>query len=171
MIGRRRVVLGMLSVTALAAMPVGAEVVITFANPERFTDIGDLEQDPRQTLLDVEAFLRSLGDSYLPPGVTLRIEVLDISLAGRPRWPPRTNSVVRSMSGDADWPRFELRYTLESGGAPSWPVEETVLDRNYLRRLDWRYSSITLPYEKRTLEAWFRARFGEGSAKAAFPAP
>jgi hypothetical protein len=169
MIGWRRVILGVLSVTALAVMPVGAEVVVTFANPERFTDIGDLEQDPRQTLSDLDAFFHSLGDRYLSPHITLRIEVLDISLAGRPRWPARTNSVVRSMTGDADWPRFELRHTLESGGAPSRPVEETVVDRNYLRPLEWRYSSVTLPYEKRTLDAWFRARFAERSARAALP--
>ena len=169
--GWRRVILGVLSVTALAATPVGAEVVVTFANPERFTDLGDLEQDPRQTLSDLEAFFHLLGDRYLPPHVTLRIEVLDISLAGRPRWPARTNSVVRSMTGDADWPRFELRYTLESGGAPSGPVEETVVDRNYLRPLEERYSSVTLPYEKHTLEAWFRTRFAERSARAALPAP
>ena len=57
--GWRRVILGVLSVTALAATPVGAEVVVTFANPERFTDLGDLEQDPRQTLSDLEAWFRA----------------------------------------------------------------------------------------------------------------
>jgi Protein of unknown function (DUF3016) len=164
MSGWHRLILGMLSAMALAATPVAAEVVVTFANPERFSDIGDLEQDPRQTLSDLEAFFHSLGDRYLPSHVTLRIEVLDISLAGRSRWPPRTNSPVRAMGGDADWPRFELRYTLESGSAPSRPIEETVVDRNYLRPLEWRYSSASLPYEKRMLEAWFRARFIEHSA-------
>ena len=160
-----RVVLGILWAMALAAAPAGAGVVVTFAHPERFTDIGDLEQDPRRTLSDLEAFFRSLGDRYLPPQVTVRVELLDIALAGRPRWAPPSTSVERSMSGDADWPRFELRCTLESNGGSTGPVEETVVDRMYLRPLEWRYTSVTFPYEKRALDAWFRVRFAEHSAR------
>jgi hypothetical protein len=171
MIGWRRVILGMLSVTALVPLPLGAEVVVTFAHPERFADICDVEQDPRQTLSDLQAFFRSLGDRYLRPEVTVRVELLDISLAGRPRWPPPASSAVRSMSGDADWPRFELRYTLESKGGSTTPVEETVVDRNYLRPLEWRYASVTLPYEKRALDAWFRVRFVEHSARTESSSP
>jgi len=110
---------------------------------------------------DIEAYLRSLGDRYLPPQITLRIEILDISLAGRSRQSPRATWPVRSMTGEADWPRFDLRYTLESGGKSSAQVEETVVDRNYLRRLESRYQLLALPYEMRALEEWFKVRFAE----------
>ena len=69
------------------------------------------------------------------------------------------------MTGEADWPSFELRYTIDSSGGTSSPVEETVVDRNYLRRLEWRYQSLALPYEMRALEEWFKVRFAERSAQ------
>jgi hypothetical protein len=151
--------LGVLSAAALAATPVDAKVSVIFVSPDSFTDIGGLESDPAQNLADIEIFLTALGDRYLSPQVMLRIEVLDVSLAGRSRWTPRTNWPVRVMTGEADWPRFELRYTLESGDSPSQPVQETVVDRIYLRRLEWQYISQSLPYEMRTLDEWFRTRF------------
>ena len=157
--------LGTLSAMALGATPVVAKVTVVFVDPASFSDIGGLESDPSRNLSDIEAYFRSLGEHYLPPQVTLRIEVLDISLAGRSREPPRATWPVRSMTGEADWPRFELRYSLESGGRTSTPVEETVVDRNYLRRLEWRYELVTLPYEKRALEEWFKVRFAERSAQ------
>lgn len=151
----------LLSILALSAAPAAATVTIAFVDPASFTDLGGLEGNPAENLSDIEAYLRSLGDRYVPAQVTLRIEVLDISLAGRSRWPPRSGWAVRSMTGEADWPRYELRYTVESDGNVATPVEETVVDRNYLRPLEWRYASLTLPFDKRTLEEWFKARFGQ----------
>jgi len=159
-------VVGILCIMVLGVTPADARVIIAFVNPTSFTDLGGLESDPSQNLSDIEAYLRSLGDRYVPPQVTLRIEVLDISLAGRSRWPPRSGWAVRGMTGEADWPRFELRYTVESDGKAATPVEETVVDRNYLRPLEWRYASLTLPFDKRTLDEWFRARFGQRWARS-----
>jgi hypothetical protein len=157
--------LGIMSTVALSATPLPAKVTVVFVDPARFTDVGGLESDPSRNLSDIEAYLRALGDRYLPPQVALRIEILDVSLAGRSRLPPRAVWPVRSMTGEADWPRFELRYTLEYGGKASAPAEESVVDRTYLRRLEWRYQSLTLPYEMRTLEEWFKVRFGERLAQ------
>ena len=159
--------LGILSAIALGATPGVAKVTVVFVDPASFSDVGGLESDPSRNLSDIEAYLRSLGDRYLPPQVTLRIEVLDISLAGRSRQFSRATWPVRSMTGEADWPRFELRYTIETSGGTSSAVEETVVDRNYLRRLEWRYQSVALPYEMRALEEWFKVRFAERSARRA----
>lgn len=157
--------LGILSAMAVGAMPTASKVTVVFVDPARFTDVGGLESDPSRNLSDIEAYLRLLGDRYLSSQDRLRIEVLDVSLAGRSRQLTRATWPVRSMTGEADWPRFELRYTFESGGKASSPVDETVVDRNYLRRLEWRYQSLALPYEMRTLEEWFRVRFGEHVAQ------
>ena len=162
----RPLIVAILSFVVLGVAPAHAGVTIAFVNPASFTDLGGLESDPSQNLSDIEAYLRSLGDRYVPPQVTLRIEVLDISLAGRSRWPPRSGWAVRGMTGEADWPRFELRYTVESDGKAATPVEETVVDRNYMRPLEWRYASLTLPFDKRTLDEWFRARFGQRWARS-----
>ena len=163
MIRCQPILIGILSTLALVTTSVGAAVTVRFVDPDSFTDIGDFEQDPRDTLFEIDQYLKGLGNRYLSPQTTLRIDVLDISLAGRPCWPQRTNSIVRVMTGEADWPRIELRYTLESNGATSKPVDEKVVDTVYLRRLEWRYASVSLPYEKRMLDEWFRARFVEPS--------
>ena len=167
MIRLHPLLLAILSAMALGATPPAAKVTVVFVDPASFSDIGGLESDPSRNLSDIAAYLRSLGDRYLPPQVTLRIEVLDVSLAGRSRQPPRATWPVRSMTGEADWPRFELRYTIETSGGTSSAVEETVVDRNYLRRLEWRYQSVALPYEMRALEEWFKVRFAERLARNA----
>ncbi|TMH03472.1 MAG: DUF3016 domain-containing protein [Betaproteobacteria bacterium] len=40
-------------------------------------------------------------------------------------------------------------------------MHETIADMAYLRRIDREYSSVSLPYEKRMLDEWFKARFVE----------
>ena len=169
MIRRHPVLLGTLLFLALGSSAGIAKVTVVFIDPAAFSDIGGLESDPSRNLSDIAAYLRSLGDRYLPPQITLRIEILDISLAGRSRESARATWPVRSMTGEADWPRFELRYTLETSSGITSPVEETVVDRTYLRRLEWRYQSLTLPYEMRTLEEWFKLRFVERLAQGRIP--
>ena len=159
----RQIVFGILMPMTLVAGPADAAVTVAFVDPGSFTDIGDLERDPRQPLLAIERYLKSLGDHYLSPQDVLRIEVLNILLAGRPRLPWHANSGVRIMTGEADWPRIELRYTFDSDGTTSKPVDETVVDMEYLRRLGPRYAYASLPYEKRMLDEWFKARFADRS--------
>ena len=154
-------IFAILSAVALPAMPLGAAVTVTFANPDRFTDAADRARDSRQTMLEIERHLVQLGDRYLSPQDTLRIEVLNIDLAGRTRIAPRMDPDLRVLDGKTDWPRIDVRYTLESGGKVSPPTEETISDMSYLMRIDPRYSSASLPYEKRMLEEWFRERFVE----------
>jgi hypothetical protein len=71
-------------------------------------------------------------------------------------------SDVRFVSGDADWPRIELRYTLDAESGVPKSVHETIVDMAYLRRVfEPRYVSDPLQYEKRMLDNWFKARFVE----------
>jgi len=143
----------------LVATPCGAAVTVAFVNPDFYTDAGDLDRDPRQTLALIERYLKDFGARYLLPQESLRIEVLDIALACRPWILGPTAAVTRVCTGQADWPRIELRYALASTVPRSAPTEETVADTTYLRRLEPKYSSASLPYEKRMLDEWFKARF------------
>ena len=151
-------VLVLLPAAGLWALPAAAAVTVTFAEPDRFTDTEDSSRTSKSTLREIERHLKQLGDRYLPPQETLRIEILDVDLAGRSRMTGRTTTDLRVLNGKADWPRIKVRYTLESGGSVSAPTEETITDMDYLRRPDPRYSD-GLPYEKRMLDEWFRARF------------
>jgi len=146
------------AVAAFMSVPADAAVVVSFPEPERYSDAGDNWQLD-ENLAGLKRHLEQLGERYLPSSQTLTVEVLDIDLAGRPRYFPRRGLPdIRVLDGRADWPMIKLRYTLASEGKTIDTREETVSDSNYLQRSATRPSE-RLYYEKRMLDEWFRARF------------
>ena len=143
---------------AFIALPLHAAVTVSYGDPDRFTDAGDRNNDPRKIMLTIERYLRQLGERYLPPQSNLKIEVLDLDRAGRPRMNLPTE--IRIVSGKADMPCIELNYTLEADNRVLQSRRERVCDPDYLRSLEPQYSEHDpLVYEKRMLEEWFRERF------------
>lgn len=145
-----------------AATPAMAAVDISFSQPESFTDAelgrsyGAAARD--DTMRGIEQFLHDLGERWLRPEQTLRVEVLDIDLAGRfEPWRALAHD-VRAMR-DVAWPRISLRYALEENGQVVDTAEEDVVDLDYLQRPKARLSRDPLRYEKAMLGDWFRARF------------
>ncbi|HYL25223.1 MAG TPA: DUF3016 domain-containing protein [Burkholderiales bacterium] len=147
-----------LAALALAAIPAHAAVTVSFVEPQRFTDVQDFERQTRDVTGELARYLVYLGDRYLAPQDKLAIEVLNIDLAGASVLRRSGNSPVRVMTGNADWPRIEVRYTFESGGAV-FQRRETIVDRNYLGRPEAKFSRDPLQYEKRMLDEWFSMRF------------
>ena len=147
----------LLVAAAFATPAAHAAVIVTHGDPDRFTDAGDRSNDPVKVMQAIETHLRKLGDRILAPGTNLRIEVLDVDLAGRPRMNMPTE--IRVMNGKTDRPCIELRYSLEKDGARSAPQHERVCDSDYLRPGARDSANDPLVYEKRMLEEWFRARF------------
>jgi hypothetical protein len=147
--------IALLTLAALLIGAANAEVLVTFEKPERYTDIG--RRSPER-LKDLEEFFKKLGAEYLPADQTLRIEVLDVDLAGEPRYGTASSfDDTRVLQGRIDHPSVRLRYVLESGGKEIDRREETIADRNYLERPIKQPESLA--YEKRMLDAWFRKRF------------
>ena len=153
---------------AAGSLPARAEVAVTFDHPERYTDAA-LYSDragvrARQPAMDgIRQHLEHLGTRYLRPGQTLRIEVLDIDLAGRfEPWRPFASD-VRFMR-EVTWPRITVRYSLEEGGKVRSAATETIVDQNYLSQVGGYFQSDSLRYEKAMLDNWFRARFVERGA-------
>eukprot|EP01137_Pigoraptor_chileana_P019038 Opistho-2@79491 len=68
---------------ALSAGIAAAAVEVRFVEPEKYSDAGDFAgyRDREQTLKDIQAHFRELGDKLLP-GKDLLIEVTDVDLAG-----------------------------------------------------------------------------------------
>jgi hypothetical protein len=148
----------------LVALPLHAAVTVSYGDPDRFTDAGDRNTDPRNVMLSLAQHLKKLGDRYLPSQSILKIHVLDLDRAGHTARNLPTE--IRIVSGRADMPCIELSYTLESEGKAAQSRSERVCDPDYLRPLEFQYDSHDpLVYEKRMLEQWFRDRF----AKAAPP--
>jgi len=154
----RTLILNLLPALLLAAASAQAAVVVSFTQPERYSDIGRWGEDAQPVIAEIERHLQRLGSRYLSPNDTLRIEVLDIDLAGV-QWPVgSTRQPTRIIRSAADWPKITLRYTLESGGRTSESREETL---TYNEGLASANKSETMHHEKRMLDEWFRARFAK----------
>lgn len=122
--------------------------------------------EKKATLESLAKYLRSLGQRYLPADQTLKVEVLDVDLAGIVRPSRRTGTPLRIVNGGADWPRIKLRYVLEAPGQARLSGEETVTDMDYAHSLGSSGASEPLHYEKQMLADWFKARFVERRASA-----
>ena len=159
-----RAVLGASCLLACSGMAAaGSGLSVTFVHPEGYADAayarpsgGELERAEVQR--DIERHLQRLAERGLRIGQALRIEILEIDLAGQ--FEPfrfRAGSDVRIFR-DVSWPRLGLRYTLTVGGQVAESREEQLTDMDYLASFN-RYSrNDRLRYEKALLDAWFDKR-------------
>ncbi len=154
-------IVALLSAAALVALARPARAAglaeVRFVEPERFSDAGRTPFDREQALASIGAHLNQLAQR-LPDGQRLRIDVLDVDLAGEQVL--RRGSEVRVLRGGADWPQIRLRWTLERGGVALKSGEDRLSDLGYLSgRTAPSSSEGDFPHEKRLLTQWFRAQF------------
>ena len=129
-----------------------AGVTVTFADPNKFTDVEDKNSTPDQVMGEIKAHLEKLGEKHLAPGKKVTIEVFDIDRAGRPRM---GRNDIRVMTGRSDFPCIDLAAGLEGESQK----REKVCDLDYLRSLPPPYNSgESLVFEKRMLDEWLRLR-------------
>ena len=148
-------------ITMAAANAAAGSMTVSFADPAGFSDAGDT---PRERTANVQALanhLQSLAKRYLPADQSLKVELLDLELAGTTRPAPRAGRDLRIVNGGADGPRIRLRYTLEASGQQPQSGEDRLADMNYMRGLAGIPNSDPLHYEKRLLDGWFKSRFVE----------
>ena len=150
-----------LAVVALS-QAANSAVEVSFVHPERYTDAaldqgyGGKAREP--VLRHVREHLELLGARHLKANQTLRIDVLDIDLAGRFEWWRPYAYNVRILRG-ATWPRIVVRYTLQEEDRTLLVAEESISDLNYQTRMAVSLSRDPLRYEKAMLDDWFRTRF------------
>lgn len=147
--------------TALWVSAVFAEVQVSFVEPQRYSDAGRDDRQSSDVQGEIARHFRQLGERYLSPGQKLKVEVLDIDLAGHERM-ARGGQDVRILRDGADWPRMRLRYVFEPGAGNTISGEERIADMAYLSHgAGVRRSGEYLAYEKHMLESWFKARIVE----------
>ncbi len=137
---------------------------VTFVNPENYTDASYSSmfanaEDRANVQRDIEQHLQTLGIRYLAPGEALKIDVLDIDLAGRVEpLRSRVGNDVRVVR-DIAWPRMTVRYTFTRGGQTAASREESLGNLNFLSSFNRYPSGDHLRYEKAMLDRWFAERF------------
>jgi hypothetical protein len=143
-----------LALCACLSVQAAGKLDLQFVAPEKYSDIGRGSHDRERNLKSLADYLQTLA-AQLPESQALKLEVLDIDLAGELR--PRAAQDVRVLRGRADWPQMSLRYTLTQNGTTLKSGEARLSDMGYLdhaRCSDRGYGD--LPYDKRMLQDWFR---------------
>lgn len=144
----------MAAAALLAGGAARADVSVSFVKPEEFTDVPRSQIERERLQNEFARYLATLG-KQLPAGQNLKIEVLDIDLAGQ-LWPRRSGGDdIRIMRGGADWPQMRLRYTLEENGQTLRSGEERLSNMNYQQRMGRYSDSDPLRYEKQMVDDWF----------------
>jgi hypothetical protein len=144
-------------VVAGAAQAAGS-VRVSFVKPENFADIHDRSHSREENLKALEQVITRVAQAYVADGQVLKIEVLDVDLAGDVR-PGARASDVRVLRGGADWPRITLRWSIN--GTTPRSGEAVVQDMSYLQRTSPVMSDTALIYERRMLDDWFRKTFAK----------
>jgi hypothetical protein len=127
-------------------------VAVNFVQPERYVDagLGPLE---RERNLKVLAEHMQAWAERLPDGQQLRIEVLDVDLAGEQRLASR-HPELRVLRGSVDWPRVQLKWQLAAGGQTLRQGDEHLADMGYLMFGARLRPHEALSYERRMLDDW-----------------
>lgn len=141
---------------ALAAGTAAAATTVTFVEPEKFADVPFSHIERERVLAELRKHVEKLGGS-LPAGQDLKVEVLDVDLAGITR-PTSTRPDMRILNGGADWPRIHLRYTVEQGGQVLKSGEEKLSDMTYMQNINPYTSDTSLRYEKHMIDDWFKKK-------------
>jgi hypothetical protein len=129
-------------------------VSVTYTKPNEYSDVAFSPYDRERVLKQFTEYFTGL-DKKLPSGEQLKVEILDIDLAGR--MVPRHGGVddIRVMNGGADWPHIKLRYTLTENGQTVRSGEENLSNMMYQQRYNRYADGDPLRYEKQMLDDWF----------------
>jgi hypothetical protein len=150
----------LLAIAVLAAAPAYAAVDVTFVNPEGFTDAANDRMELDSNLKALADHIRKSGERFISSDETLKVEVLDVDLAGWSRWGGREPNKVRVARGGADFPQMHLRYTLQSPNRAS-SGEADLRDLGYQNHgLRTRAANEPMYYEKRMIDDWLQSSFG-----------
>ena len=145
---------GLLMATAGTAL---AGVTVSYTHPEKFADLPFASWERQEVLDQLSAHFQKLARD-LPPDVNVKIEVLDVDLAGRSHPHFHGARDLRVLNGRADWPVIELRYTVEQGGKVIASGAERLRDMLYLDHANRYFDGEPLRYEKKMLDDWFNER-------------
>ena len=146
-----RLALGLVALClACTSLPSWAgQVEVNWVEPDQYADAGRSVVDRERTMSALGDHLKRWG-RLLPAGQTLKLEVLDVDLAGEIE--PYGWHQVRVLRGWADWPHLKLRFTLQAEDRTLKSGEVELADMHY--RLGDRSSE--LGFEKRMLDQWFK---------------
>jgi hypothetical protein len=149
----------------LAGLAQAGTLEFSSADVDGFSDAGRGRVEREAHVQELARHLQRLAAQGLPANQALKVELLDVDLAGTVRPSSRTGQELRIVRGGADWPKLSLRYTLSRDGQVLRSGEDSLSDLNYSQRGGFGSGSQSLQSEKRLLADWFDSRFGSRHAE------
>lgn len=137
----------------LASASASAAATVSYVNPDKMTDVPRDKRDREWMETTLLEHFNKLA-AKLPAGQDLKVEILDIDLAGEvfPRVPVQN---VRIFKDRNDRMQIHLRYSIEQDGKVMRSGERHLTDASYLMDAK-RYSNELYAHEKQLLDDWFR---------------
>ena len=146
------------ALSLLACGAAWADISVSYVKPEEFSDVPWSQRDREQLMKDLTAHFNKIGQK-LPAGQLLKIEVLDVDLAGRTYPRHFSPDDIRILRGGADWPQMHLHFTLEQDGKVLRSGDAQLSNMMYQERLNRYSSGDALRYEKQMMDDWFEQEF------------
>jgi hypothetical protein len=146
-----------------------AATSVIFDHPEAYTDATDCANaSPKSrgaVLAQLGKHIDNLSARYLKPGQSLKVDIVDVDLAGRCE-PWNTRALTTRSMRDVYPPSITLRVQLSDQGKTVLVDREQVIDINYLANPSVRLEQDPLKYDKAMLTDWFKQRIVDRVPKA-----
>ena len=159
----RLATLHLLPLLLAAASPAGAapRITVDFLDTANYTDAypsgrrTGTDRELQHTLDTLRQAIIDAGSKTLADGDELRMEVLDVNLAGEYNPPMGGPANQVRVMRNVDWPSLKVRYTLKRGGRET-QGDAVISDMSYLMGASMCPGGQALCYERRMVERWFR---------------
>jgi hypothetical protein len=162
MIRTRGLTTALLMAVAASAQAAG-QVAVSFVQPETYADIGWTTAQRQQNLAILEYGFRSAAER-LPDGQWLKVEVLDVDLAGETRV-LFNHPDIRVLKGGVDYPRMHLRWTLGAGSQVLRSGEARLSDPSYLFHAHAVGLGDALAHDRVMIDRWLRETLVPGTPR------
>jgi hypothetical protein len=143
------------STLCMTASVANASTTVNFVAPEKYADMPFAYYEKDRVKAGLKEHFEKLG-ATLPAGEDFKVEVLDVDLAGERDYRAGAPMDLRILRGGADWPRIEVRYSVESQGKVLTSGTTQISDMNYLQTFNQYSKNEFLRYEKRMIDKWFK---------------
>ena len=148
------------TVAFVVAVPCAAEIQVSFDKSRRYADAGMSGDEAISNVREIATYIAGIAKRDLPADANLRLEVLDVDLAGDRRFVGR-GVWVRRMDGTSDWPNIKVKFSLHVPGRPPMEAVDKISGESYLMHGE-SLSNDPMRYEKLMIDAWFKYRVVEG---------
>ena len=152
----------LLAALLAASFTCAAEISVSFDKTRKYADAGMSGDEAISNVRELATYIAGIAKRDLPVDTDLKVEILDVDLAGDRRLVGR-GVWIRHMDGTSDWPNLKIKFSVHIPGRPPMEGVDKVSGQDYLMHGE-SLSYDPMRYEKLMIDSWFQWRIVEGRA-------